>query len=101
MCAQMLAVFAVFVLVSWTKNAGLDLGSKYLFPSIAAVAVEGTLLSSGKGSYLGTMAGMIVIQLIQCLLTTVMLPESIRQMVFTGVLLVLVIIYGCRWGLRL
>lgn len=99
--AGALAAFSGFILVSWTQNAGLDLGSKFLFPSIAAVAVGGTLLSGGKGSYLGTMAGAIVIQLIQSLLTTMMLPESVQQIVFGSVLLVLVIIYGRQRGLRL
>lgn len=99
--AGILAAFSGFVLVSWTQNAGLDLGTRYLFPSIAAVAVGGTLLSGGKGSYVGTMAGAIVIQLIQSLLTTMMLPNSIQQIVFGSVLLVLVIIYGREKGLRL
>lgn len=99
--AGALAAFAGFVLVSWTQNAGLQLGDRYLFPSIAAVAVGGTLLSGGKGSYLGTMAGAVVIQLIQSLLTTMMLPDSIQQIVFGSVLLILVIIYGREKGLRL
>lgn len=99
--AGVLAAFAGFVLVSWTQNAGLQLGDRYLFPSIAAVAVGGTLLSGGKGSYLGTMAGAVVIQLIQSLLTTMMLPNSIQQIVFGSVLLILVIIYGREKGLRL
>ena len=99
--AGVMAAFAGFVLVSWTQNAGLDLGTRYLFPSIAAVAVGGTLLSGGKGSYVGTMAGAIVIQLIQSLLTTMMLPDSIQQIVFGSVLLILVIIYGREKGLRL
>lgn len=99
--AGILAAFSGFVLVSWTQNAGLDLGTRYLFPSIAAVAVGGTLLSGGKGSYVGTMAGAIVIQLIQSLLTTMMLPNSIQQIVFGSVLLILVIIYGREKGLRL
>jgi len=99
--AGILAAFSGFVLVSWTQNAGLDLGTRYLFPTIAAVAVGGTLLSGGKGSYVGTMAGAIVIQLIQSLLTTMMLPNSIQQIVFGSVLLILVIIYGREKGLRL
>lgn len=99
--AGVMAAFAGFILVSWTQNAGLDLGTRYLFPSIAAVAVGGTLLSGGKGSYVGTMAGAVVIQLIQSLLTTMMLPDSIQQIIFGSVLLVLVVIYGREKGLRL
>lgn len=99
--AGVMAAFAGFILVSWTQNAGLDLGTRYLFPSIAAVAIGGTLLSGGKGSYVGTMAGAVVIQLIQSLLTTMMLPDSIQQIIFGSVLLILVVIYGREKGLRL
>ncbi|MGD2026849.1 MAG: ABC transporter permease [Anaerolineales bacterium] len=99
--AGALAAFSGFVLVGWTQNAGLNVGNQYLFPSIAAVAVGGTLLSGGVGSYFGTMAGAIVIQLITSLLTTMQLPEATQQMVYGSVLLVLLIIYGREKGLRL
>ena len=99
--AGALAAFSGFVLVGWTQNAGLNVGEQYLFPSIAAVAVGGTLLSGGVGTYFGTMAGAIVIQLITSLLTTMGLPEATQQMVYGSVLLVLLIIYGREKGLRL
>jgi ribose transport system permease protein len=99
--AGALAAFSGFVLVGWTQNAGLQVGNQYLFPSIAAVAVGGTLLSGGVGSYFGTMAGAVVIQLITSLLTTIGLPEATQQMVYGSVLLVLLIIYGREKGLRL
>lgn len=99
--AGALAAFSGFILVGWTQNAGLEVGEKYLFPSIAAVAVGGTLLSGGKGSYFGTMAGAIVIQLITSLLTTMQLPEAIQQIVYGSILIILLIVYGREKGLRL
>jgi ribose transport system permease protein len=99
--AGALAAFSGFVLVGWTQNAGLQVGNQYLFPSIAAVAVGGTLLSGGVGTYFGTMAGAVVIQLITSLLTTMGLPEATQQMVYGSVLLILMIIYGREKGLRL
>lgn len=84
-------------------NAGvvfINIGNPYLFPSIAAVAVGGTLLSGGKGSYFGTMAGALVLTLITSLLTTMQMPDSIRRMVLGGTLLVLISIYGRQRGLR-
>ena len=86
---------------AWALNAGLLVGNQYLFPSIAAVAVGGTLLSGGKGSYFGTMAGAIVIQLITSLLTTMQLPEAIQQIVYGLILVVLLVVYGREKGLRL
>jgi ribose transport system permease protein len=99
--AGALAAFSGFILVGFTQNAGLLVGNQYLFPSIAAVAIGGTLLSGGKGSYFGTMAGAIVIQLITSLLTTMQLPEAIQQIVYGSILIVLLIIYGREKGIRL
>lgn len=98
--AGMLAAFSGFILVGWTQNAGLNVGEQYLFPSIAAVAIGGTLLSGGKGSFFGTMVGAIVIQLITSLLTTMQLPEAVQQIVYGSILLALLIIYGREKGLR-
>jgi len=99
--AGALAAFSGFILVGFTQNAGLLVGNQYLFPSIAAVAIGGTMLSGGKGSYFGTMAGAIVIQLITSLLTTMQLPEAIQQIVYGSILIVLLIVYGREKGIRL
>jgi ribose transport system permease protein len=98
--ASALAGFGGFLLVGNTGVVHLQLGQPFLFPSIAAVAVGGTLLSGGKGSYWGTMAGAIVLTLITSLLTTMQMPESVRRMVLGGTLLVLISIYGRQRSLR-
>jgi ribose transport system permease protein len=58
------------------------------------------LLSGGKGSYWGTMAGAVVLTLLTSLLTTMQMPESVRQMVLGGTLLILISIYGRQRALR-
>jgi ribose transport system permease protein len=98
--AGALAGFGGFLLVGNTGVVHLQLGQPYLFPSIAAVAVGGTLLSGGKGSYWGTMAGAIVLTLITSLLTTMQMPESVRRMVLGATLLILISIYGRQRALR-
>ena len=98
--AGALAGFGGFLLVGNTGVVHLQLGQPFLFPSIAAVAVGGTLLSGGKGSYWGTMAGAIVLTLITSLLTTMQMPDSVRRMVLGGTLLILISIYGRQRGLR-
>ena len=98
--AGALAGFGGFLLVGNTGVVHLQLGQPFLFPSIAAVAVGGTLLSGGKGSYWGTMAGAIVLTLITSLLTTMQMPDSIRRMVLGATLLVLISIYGRQRALR-
>jgi ribose transport system permease protein len=89
-----------FLVVANTGVVFINIGNPFLFPSIAAVAVGGTLLSGGKGSYVGTMAGALVLTLLTSLLTTMQMPVSIRQMVLGATLLVLVSIYGRQQALR-
>lgn len=98
--AGALAGFGGFLLVGNTGVVLIQLGQPYLFPSIAAVAVGGTLLSGGKGSYWGTMAGAIVLTLITSLLTTMQMPDSVRRMVLGATLLILISIYGRQGALR-
>jgi ribose transport system permease protein len=98
--AGALAGFGGFLLVGNTGVVMIQLGGPFLFPSIAAVAVGGTLLSGGKGSYWGTMAGAIVLTLITSLLTTMQMPDSVRRMVLGATLLVLISIYGRQKALR-
>jgi ribose transport system permease protein len=98
--AGALAGFGGFLVVGNTGVVMIQLGQPFLFPSIAAVAVGGTLLSGGKGSYWGTMAGAIVLTLITSLLTTMQMPDSVRRMVLGATLLVLISIYGRQRALR-
>jgi ribose transport system permease protein len=98
--AGALAGFAGFLVVGNTGVVFINLGQPFLFPSIAAVAVGGTLLSGGKGSYWGTMAGAIVLTLITSLLTTMQMPDSVRRMVLGATLLLLISIYGRQRGFR-
>jgi ribose transport system permease protein len=96
----LLAALGGFMLLGFTQNVFLNLGDRYLFPSIAAVVVGGTILAGGKGSYFGTMSGALVLTLLTSLLTAVQLPEATRQIILGLTLLVLISIYGRESGLR-
>ena len=98
--AGALAGFGGFLVVGNTGVVFIALGQPFLFPSIAAVAVGGTLLSGGKGSYWGTMAGAIVLTLITSLLTTMQMPEAVRRMILGATLLLLISIYGRQRSFR-
>lgn len=98
--AGMLAGFGGFLVVGNAGVVHIRIGDPFLFPSIAAVAVGGTLLAGGKGSYFGTMAGALVLTLITSLLTTMQMDESVRRMVLGATLLVMISIYGRERGLR-
>jgi ribose transport system permease protein len=98
--AGLLSGLGGFLVVGNTGVVHIRIGEPFLFPSIAAVAVGGTLLSGGKGSYFGTMAGALVLTLITSLLTTMQMPESVRRMVLGATLLLMISLYGRQRGLR-
>jgi ribose transport system permease protein len=88
------------MLLGFTQNVFLNLGGPFLFPSVAAVVVGGTVLAGGKGSYWGTMAGALVLTLLTSLLTASQLPEAIRQIILGATLLALISVYGRQRSLR-
>jgi ribose transport system permease protein len=96
----MLAGLGGFLIVGNTGVVHIRIGDPFLFPSIAAVAVGGTLLTGGKGSYFGTMAGALVLTLMTSLLTTMQMQESVRRMVLGATLLTMIAIYGRQRGFR-
>ena len=96
----MLAALGGFLVLGFTGNVFLNLGDRYLFPSIAAVVVGGTLMTGGQGSYWGTMAGALVLTLITSLLTALQLPEAFRLMILGLILLALLSVYGRQASLR-
>jgi ribose transport system permease protein len=96
----LLAAFGGFILLGFTQTVFLNLGDTYLFPSIAAVVVGGTLLSGGKGSYWGTMAGALVLQLIDSLLRAAGLPQAAQMITLGVILLLLISIYGRQQAFR-
>jgi ribose transport system permease protein len=96
----LLAALGGFMVLGFTGSVFLNLGDRYLFPSIAAVVIGGTILAGGSGSYFGTMSGALVLTLITSLLTAVQLPEAARLIVLGAILLVLLTIYGRQRRLR-
>ena len=63
------------------------MGDAYLLPAIAAVVLGGTSILGGRGSYLGTVAGAILITLLQSILSVMQMPEAGRQIIY-GVVIV-------------
>jgi ribose transport system permease protein len=96
----MFAAIGGFVLLGYTQNVFINLGYQYTLPTIAAVVVGGTTLAGGSGGYIGTMAGALVLRLIESLLLTFSIPEFGRQIVYGLILLVLLSVYGRGRSLR-
>lgn len=90
----LLAALGGLLLLGFTQRVFLSLGESYLFPSIAAVVVGGTVLAGGRGSYFGTMAGALVLTMTESLLRAMRMGEAYQLIVFGAILVVLLSVYG-------
>src|SRR5690606_41562160 len=95
----MLAALAGCLFVGYTTTVFLGIGGDYVIRSVAAVVVGGTSLAGGVGSYTGTVAGSIVLTLLQSILTTARLGEAARQVIHGTALGLPLAAYG-RHGAR-
>jgi ribose transport system permease protein len=89
-----LAAFAGVLLAGYASKAAQAMGDAYLLPSIAAVVLGGTSILGGRGSYLGTVAGVILITLLQSILSVMQMPEAGRQIIYGVVIVVMLLLYG-------
>lgn len=78
-------------------NAGRsfnEMGEPYLLPAIAAVVVGGTSILGGSGKYLGTIAGVIIIRLLDSGLNIAQVAPAVRDITFGVVILGMLFLYG-------
>jgi ribose transport system permease protein len=88
------SAFAGVLLAGYSTKAYQAMGDPYLLPAIAAVVLGGTSILGGRGSYLGTVAGVILVTLLQSILSIVQLPDAGRQVIYGTVIIVMLLIYG-------
>jgi len=88
------AALAGVLLLGFTGSAYGDVGQPYLFQTIAAVVVGGAALVGGRGSFLGTIAGAILLTEINTLLIGLGFQPSAVQAALGAIILLLVSIYG-------
>ncbi len=89
-----LAAFAGALLAGYSTKAYQGMGDPYLLPSIAAVVLGGTSILGGRGTYLGTVAGVILITLLQSILSVVQIEEAFRQLIYGTVIIGMLLVYG-------
>jgi len=94
------------LLAGYANRSYQAMGLPYLLPTIAAIVLGGTNIMGGRGTYVGTVAGVVLITLLQSILSVVqpqellaaagisMTAESIRQVVFGIVIIGMMLLYG-------
>jgi len=88
------AGIAGVLLAGYSQNAYQGMGDAYLLPAIAAVVIGGTNILGGRGRYLGTFVGVILIVLLNSVLSIMEMPEAGRQVIYGGVIILMLLMYG-------
>jgi ribose transport system permease protein len=89
-----LSAFGGVLLAGYASKAAQAMGDPYLLPAIAAVVLGGTSILGGRGNYLGTVAGVILITLLQSILSVMQMPEFGRHVTYGVVIVAMLLIYG-------
>ena len=89
-----LSAFGGALLAGYASKAAQAMGDPYLLPAIAAVVLGGTSILGGRGSYLGTVAGVILITLLQSILSVMQIEEFGRHVIYGVVIIAMLLIYG-------
>ena len=79
------------MLSGFSGQASLGMGDDYLLPSIAVVVVGGTLITGGRGNYLGMVGGVLLLTALQTLLAGTTTPPAIREILYGAVVLAAVV----------
>ena len=81
-------------LVEFSAMSGGKLGTPSLLPSIAAVVIGGTNILGGRGRYLGTLVGMVLIVLLNSVLSIMEMPEAGRKVIDGLAIILMLLVYG-------
>lgn len=88
------AGLAGLLLLGMNRQGYVGIGEPYLLGTIAAVVVGGTSILGGRGSYLGTIAGAILLVTLTALITVVNASPGLRMILFGGLVLAMLLIAG-------
>ena len=70
------------------------MGEPYQIPALAAVMIGGTSMSGGRGSFFGTITGVIFITFLTSLLSVLQIPEAGRQMIAQIIIIFMLLTYA-------
>lgn len=94
MFAGMLSGFAGLIGAGYMNFVSGGAFESYTIMSIVAVVVGGTLLSGGKGSYVGTLAGALLMVVLSNSLAVLDLSQSVKDIIMGVVLIILLAAYN-------
>lgn len=88
------AAFAGMLGAAYMNAARCQIFDDYAYNSLIAVIIGGTTLSGGVGTYTGSIAGSLVMVALSNALTTVGLPQPVRNLFMGLIMILLLILYN-------
>jgi len=92
--AGMCAGLGGLLLAGYSNSSSLGMGDLYLLPSVAAVVIGGTSIMGGIGGLSGTVAGTLILSVLDTLLNVTNTSKSVRQLLYGLVILLVASVYG-------
>ena len=89
MLSGLAATVGGLLLVGYSGQAYLGMGDAYLLPAIAVVVIGGTSIFGGKGSYVQTAAGVLLITVIESALVTANVDQSGQDILYGAIILMM------------
>jgi ribose transport system permease protein len=84
------------LLSGYSNQAFQAMGEPYQVPALAAVVIGGTSMGGGRGSYLGTISGVVFITFLTSLLSVMQIPEAGRQIIYGCIIILMLLTYARR-----
>lgn len=92
MISGMMAGLVGLLLVSYNGGTTLSMGNSYTLLSVAAIAIGGTNLAGGKGSYVAGVLGGLVMIILNNILQAFNIVQGLRSVIQGLILLVIMLI---------
>jgi ribose transport system permease protein len=91
--SAVLAAVAGFLISGLTNVASVTLADSYVLPSVAAAVIGGTSILGGRGGYAGAIVGALILTVLTSLLSSLGLPEAVRQVLFGSIIVIVAAAY--------
>ncbi|WP_341962855.1 ABC transporter permease [Pseudomonas sp. RC10] len=91
LCA-VLAGITGMLLVGYSNGATLRMGDPYLLPSVAAVVIGGSSISGGRGSFVGTLAGALLLTILDMIISSLGFSQGWRTVISGAIILLAILL---------
>jgi ribose transport system permease protein len=91
--SALMAAIGGFILSGLTNVSSVTLADSLVLPSVAAAVIGGTSIFGGRGGYVGTILGALILTVLSALLTALGYPEAVRQILFGAIIVAVAAAY--------